>query len=104
MQPPKRLSKRARAKYRELAPHLSLHTPLLVETLAQYCETWEQYIRAGEELSRLTSVGTTSTASGAPAAAITVQHKCLDQMRRLLKVLCSQVEEPKRSIAEELHL
>jgi P27 family predicted phage terminase small subunit len=81
------LKDQAKQKWRELAASFDLASPLDVELLAQYCESFEMHCRAKKELDGDTMIHIAP--NGAPYAhpSINIIIKTSDQMRRLYKQL-----------------
>ena len=108
--PPTRLSKDARKKFRELSPYYRLSTPLLIDCLAEYCEQWERYVKAGKEADAAPATTAQVGVNGATQqhAAISVQNNCLTYMLKLEKILSAATgtttTKTKATLADDLDL
>lgn len=87
---PKRLSGDAKKKWNELAASFDLESPLDVELLAQYCESFGMLVRAKAELDQDTIVHIAPNGAPYQHPSVNIVIKCSDQMRRLYKQLESK--------------
>lgn len=102
MTPPKRLKGDARKKWLEVFSTFTPRNLMDVEMACQYCECWADYLTARAIVKKegMMSVGSNATPYLHPAEG--GKNKCIDQMRRLHKVLSPLLKETKEDDFSDL--
>lgn len=105
MRAPERLSKLAKKKWKAITAEVQPVNPLQVELLTVFCEQWEIYLMAKEQVSQHGMI-TTAGKNGAPYQypAVGVMNKAVEQMNKIYKLLTDSTMKAAEQEDEFEHL